>query len=151
MIAVDTNLLVYAHREDSEWHDAALRCVRRLAEGRAAWAIPWPCIHEFLAIVTHPRIYRPPSPTAVAVTQVEAWLESPGLVLLAEGSGHWARLSGLVSKGRIVGPAVHDARIASLCLDHGVHELWTADRDFSRFPELAVRNPLVSGDATPSS
>lgn len=52
MIAVDTNLLVYAHRKDSAWSQAARRCIRGLAEGRATWAIPWPCIHEFLAIAT---------------------------------------------------------------------------------------------------
>ena len=60
LIAVDTNLLVYAHREDSPWHDAAYRSLVGLAEGRTPWAIPWPCLHEFLAIVTHPRIYSPP-------------------------------------------------------------------------------------------
>ena len=61
MIAVDTNILVYSVREDSPWHTAALAAVRSLAEGDPAWAIPWPCIHEFLAVVTHPRIYRPPT------------------------------------------------------------------------------------------
>ena len=62
MIAVDTNLLVYAHREDSPWHDAAYARIAELAESRAPWAIPWPCLHEFLAIVTHPRIYAPRGP-----------------------------------------------------------------------------------------
>jgi len=52
MIAVDTNLLVYAHREDSPWHDAALAKITEFAEGKSPWSIPWPCIHEFLAIVT---------------------------------------------------------------------------------------------------
>ena len=68
---VDTNLLVYAHRRDSPWHDQASRLVRGLAEGQTAWGIPWPC------------------------------------------------------------------RV------HGLRELWTADRDFGRFPDLRVRNPLV--------
>jgi hypothetical protein len=77
MIAVDSNLLVYAHREDSPWHHAAYVRIVELAEGSAAWAIPWPCIHEFLSIVTHPRIYTPPTPLAKAIDQVEAWLESP--------------------------------------------------------------------------
>ena len=54
MIAVDTNLLVYAHRRDSEWNTAARSALSDLAEGRRAWAIPWPCVHEFVAIVTHP-------------------------------------------------------------------------------------------------
>ncbi len=148
MIAVDTNLLVYAHRADSGWHDAAAATVRRLAEGRAAWAIPWPCLHEFLAIVTHPRIYDPPTPPAEALEQVDAWLESPSLALLAEAHDHWPTLSALVRAGRVVGGAVHDARIAALCRSHGVRELWSADRDFGRFPDVVVRNPLVGGTAS---
>ena len=89
MIAVDSNVLVYAHREDSPWHDAAYDRIAHLAEGQAQWAIPWPCIHEFLAIVTHSRIYSPPSPMKRAVDQVEAWMESPGLVLLSESEHYW--------------------------------------------------------------
>ena len=76
MIAIDTNLLVYAHRKDSPWHTAARGAIAGLAEGRAAWAIPWPCVHEFLAIVTHPRIYRAPTPLTRAIDQVSAWLKS---------------------------------------------------------------------------
>jgi len=143
MIAVDTNILVYAHREDSPWHDAALTRITELAEGRATWAIPWPCIHEFLAIVTHPRIYSPPTPLANAIDQIEAWLESPSLVLLAETEGYWSELRSTLKQGRISGPQVHDARVAAICQDHGVRELWTADRDFGRCPALDVRNPFV--------
>jgi hypothetical protein len=143
VIAVDTNILVYAHREDSPWHDAARGRLAELAEGRAAWAIPWPCLHEFLAIVTHPRIYNPPSPLDIAQAQVEAWLEAPSLVLLAETPGYWPELRATLKASRVEGPAVHDARIAALCRLHGVRELWTADRDFSRFPGPRIINPLV--------
>ena len=143
MIAVDTNLLVYAHREESPWHEAAAEAIAKLAEAPAPWALPWPCVHEFLAIVTHPRIFAPPTPLALALEQVEAWLESPSLVLLAEAGEYWGHLRRMVSGGRIAGPQVHDARIAALCQHHGVRELWSADRDFGRFPGLAVRNPLV--------
>ncbi len=144
MIAVDSNILVYAHREDSEWHAAAYAKLAGLAEGRGAWAIPWPCVHEFLAIVTHPRIYSPPTPLAAAADQAEAWLESPSLVLLAESDAHWRMLREALVSGKIAGAQVHDARIAALCLQHGVKELWSADRDFGRFPNLTVVNPLVS-------
>ncbi|HEY5610428.1 MAG TPA: TA system VapC family ribonuclease toxin [Thermoanaerobaculia bacterium] len=143
MIAVDTNLLVYAHREDSPWHEAAYAAIAELAEGRGAWAIPWPAIHEFLAIVTHPRIFAPATPLARALDQVEAWLEAPSLTLLGESAGYWPALRETLRTGRVVGPQVHDARIAALCIDHGVRELWSADRDFSRFGKLRVRNPLV--------
>lgn len=143
MIAVDTNILVYAHRRDSDWHRAAAACLREAAEGAAPWAIPWPCLHEFFAVVTRPRVYSPPSTTQEAARQIETWLGSPSLVLLAETNDHWRTLESLVTAGRIIGGAVHDARIAALCLQHGVTELLTADRDFSRFPALATRNPLV--------
>jgi len=144
VIAVDTNLLVYAHREDSPWHDAAAARITELAEDRTPWAIPWPCLHEFVGVVTHPRIYVPPTPLSVAISQIEAWLEAPGLVLLAEVEGYWSELRAALEAGRILGAQVHDARIATLCRLHGVRELWTADRDFGRFSGLRVRNPLVA-------
>ena len=143
MIAVDTNILVFAHREDSPWHEAAYVRLSQLAEGRAAWAIAWPCLHEFLAIATHPRIYDPPSPLETAIAQVEAWLEAPGLMLLAETENYWVELRATLVPGRVAGPQVHDARVAALCRLHGVDELWSADRDFGRFPGLKVTNPLV--------
>ncbi len=143
MIAVDTNILVYAHREDSRWHEMAFPKIVQLAEGRAPWAVPWPCIHEFLAIVTHTRIYSPPTPLSEAVDQVNAWLESPSLLLLTESEGYWKQLRQVVKAGRVTGAQLHDARIAALCKLHGIQELWTADRDFSRFPGLNTHNPVV--------
>ncbi len=143
MIALDTNLLVYAHRRGSQWHDPARRGVEDLAIGRAAWAIPYPCLHEFLAIVTHPKIYAPPSTWKQARDQVDAWTESPSLVLLAEREDYWPELRVTLEKGRISGPRVHDARVVALCRQHGVRELLSADRDFSRFDGLTVTNPLV--------
>lgn len=145
MIAVDTNILVYAHREDAPFHAAAVQQVTRLAEGQAIWAIPWPCVHEFLAIVTHPRIYAPPTPLPRALDQIDAWLESPTLALLTETALHWATLRTALATGRVTGPMVHDARVAALCRQHGVRELWSADRDFDRFAGLRVINPLVGG------
>jgi toxin-antitoxin system PIN domain toxin len=142
VIAVDTNLLIYAHRRDADWHERAAPLIRELAEGPAPWAIPWPCLHEFLAIATHPRIFTPPSTLGQALEQVDAWTESPTLILLAEAPTHWATLRAQLHDGRIDGPRVHDARVAALCISHGVSELWSADRDFTRFPKLAVRNPL---------
>lgn len=145
MIAVDTNILVYAHREDSEWNAPAYGCLESLAQGKGAWAIPWPCVHEFLAIVTHPRIYDPPTPLPLALEQVDAWLEAPGLVLLSEPGEYWPEFRRAVEAGQVTGGRVHDARVAALCRVHGVRELLTADRDFSRFPSLALRNPLLKG------
>lgn len=143
MIAVDTNLLVYAHRRDARFHDPAVRVLRELAEDTHPWAIPWPCVHEFLAIVTHPRIYREPSELPAALDQLAAWTESPSLALLSEGPTYADRLGEILRGSRVTGARVHDARIAALCVHHRVRELWTADRDFGRFVALNTRNPLV--------
>ena len=144
MIAVDTNLLVYAHREDSEWHPPAREHLVALANSGNAWAIAWSSIHEFVAIVTHPRMYDPPTPQATAFEAIKAWQESPGLHLLHEGPGYLETLERLCSRARVAGGKLHDARIAAICLNHGVTQLWTADRDFSLFPELKTRNPLLA-------
>lgn len=144
MIAVDTNILVYAHVESMPLHEEARRCLRRVAEGPDPWAIPWPCIHEFLGVVTNPKVIRPPTSMAEAMGIVDGLSRSANLVLLSEAADHRERLRGLLLAGRVTGPTVHDAKVAAICLSHGVTELWTADRDFSRFPALCVRNPLVS-------
>ena len=143
MIAVDSNLLIYSHREDSEFHAAARELVDRLRHQPASWAIPWPCIHEFIGIVTHPGIYRPASTLAEALGFVDALFASPQLHLLAESPGYFEKLREISVAARLKGPRIHDARVAALCLHHGASELWSADRDFSAFPQLKVRNPLV--------
>jgi len=142
-MAVDTNLLVYAHRKDSTWHDAAPRCVEDLAEGQTTWAIPRPAIHEFLPIANHPLVFKHPTPVSKAMDRVSAWLDSPSLALLSESGDYWAQFSRGVTSCRVRGPQIHDARIAALYLHHGVECLWTADRDFGRFPDLKTRNPLI--------
>jgi toxin-antitoxin system PIN domain toxin len=143
LIAVDTNVLVQAHREDAPFHDQAAECLRTLAEGAVAWAIPWPCVHEFYGVATNPRIFAPPSTPAQAIAQIQAWLASPTLHLLTESQAHWRTLEPMLEAGKVRGAQVHDARIAALCVQHGVRELLTADRDFSRFPALEAVNPLV--------
>ena len=143
MIAVDTNVLVAAHRRDADRHQAAAEAVRTLAQGGDQWAIPWTCVHEFLAIATHPGIFDPPSTVEQALEQVAAWLESPSLTLLSERFDHWEHLRTVVAEGDVRGGRIYEARVAAVCLAHGVTTLLTADRDFGRFPRLRVANPLI--------
>lgn len=143
MIALDSNLLIYAHRRDNEVYSAASTLLRDLATNRASWAIPYPCVHEFIRNVTDPRIYADPTPLDLALEQVTTWESAPSVRLLCEGSRHLDLLGDVAREGRVRGAAIHDARIAAICLEHGVSELWTADRDFSRFPSLKTRNPLA--------
>lgn len=143
MIAVDTNLLVYSHRSDSPFHQPAKDLIEELRRQQAPWAIPWPCVHEFVAIVTHPAIFKTPTPLAAAFASVDAWLAAGNVHLLAESESYLEKLRNLALTAQLKGPRILDARIAAICLHHGVRELWTADRDFSAFPQLSAHNPLV--------
>jgi uncharacterized protein len=143
LIAIDTNLLVYGARGEFPEHRAALDCIRSLAEGNRSWTVPWPCLHEFIGVVTNPRIFKTPTLMSVAFDAIDRMVESPRFLMLGEGADHLETLRGLCEASAISGPMIHDARIAAICLDHGVRELWSCDRDFSRFPALKVVNPLV--------
>jgi predicted nucleic acid-binding protein len=88
-------------------------------------------------------VFDPPSTLAEAVNQIDVWLSSPSIIMLGETDHHWPHLKQTLLASRVIGAKVHDARVAAICLQHGVRELWTADRDFSRFPQLKTVNPLV--------
>jgi uncharacterized protein len=143
VIALDTNVLLAARRRELEHHVAARRLLAGLAKGRDPWAIPWPCVYEFLRVVTHRRVFSPPTLLAHAVEDIVALLAAPALVLLGEGPAHAAHLERAVLAGQASGNLAFDAHIAALCVEHGVSELWTLDRDFARFPGLRVTNPFA--------
>ncbi len=144
VIAVDTNLLVYAHRQDLTFHGEAHAILSRLTQSAASWAIPWPCIHEFLAVVTNIRIFRQPTPLSDALMAITTLSACPSLVFIGESDGYLESLESVALPARVQGGAIHDARIAAIRRFHGVRELWSADRDFTRFSNLTVRNPLLS-------
>ena len=139
MIAVDTNVLVYAHRGEFSQHERARGLLAELADGDALWAIPVFCLGEFLRVVTHPSILKPPTRTAEAVRAIEALLHSPSLRLLVPGERYPRLLLDLVTTSRVSGNLVFDAQIAASCLEHGVRTLVSNDRDFSRFPEIQLQ------------
>lgn len=144
MLAVDTNILVYAHRREVTEHALALARVRELAEGDAPWAIPWPCVYEFFSVVTNPRIWKASAFMSAAVwAQLEAWTGSLGIRLLGETDDLLAVLEGMLTRPRVRGAIVHDARVAALCVAHGVEVLLSRDRDFSLFPELKIEDPFA--------
>ena len=143
VIAIDTNILVYAHRKEMSHHSKAFQCIQLLAEGRKDWAIPWSCLHEFFAVVTHHKIFNAPTPHQKAIEQINHWMESPSLHLIHEGGGYWDILSKIIESGKIIGGMTHDARIAAICIQNDIDVLWSADRDFSRISNLTIENPLL--------
>jgi toxin-antitoxin system PIN domain toxin len=142
MIAIDTNILVYAHRNDSPFNDKAKACLKNLAESRTSWAIPVHCLTEFYAVVTHAKIWKTPSTPEQASRQIIAWRRSPSLVIIGDDKHSLELLLDMARQLAITGPRIHDARIAAVCLNHGINELWTIDRDFTRFTNLKTKNPL---------
>lgn len=143
MIAVDTNILVYAFREDSDRHGRARAAVEGLVHSGRQWALTWPTVHEFIAVTTRPGIFDPPSPVTDVMTTLSGLAATGTVRFLSETSDHLTILAEVLTAADVRGPKVHDARIAAICLGHGVAELWSADRDFSYFPRLRVKNPLV--------
>jgi uncharacterized protein len=143
VIAVDTNVLVYAHRREPAEHGRAAELLRGLAGGLEPWSIPWPCVYEFFSVVTSPRIWKESASTPrEAWLQLEAWFASPSLRMLGETSDFAVVLSEFAVRARVRGRIIHDARVAALCVAHGVERLLTRDRDFALFPELPTENPF---------
>ena len=142
MRAVDANVLVFARRVEPPEHAVAKRILLELATGSEPWVLPWPCVYEFLRVVTHPRVFHPPTPLKEAWSAVELLLDSPSVVPISEGARHRGILRGLLHALPVTGNIVHDAHIAALLIEHGVDEIMTADEDFLRFPGLRVTNPF---------
>jgi hypothetical protein len=143
MQAIDTNILIHAEVESSPRHRPALDVLRRLAQGALPWAIPWPCLYEFLRAVTHPRVFHPPVPLGVALEDLKQVLASPSLFLLAETGRHTSVLEQVLHQAGATGNLIHGAHIVALCIEHGVAELISGDRDLSRFEGLKIINPFA--------
>ena len=143
MIAVDTNILVYAHRAEMAEHEAARAALAGLAEGDEPFGIPILVATEFLRVVTHPRVFRPPTPMATARAALDAVLDSPSARLLAPGPRHRALLAEAIEEGAATGNLVLDAAIVATCREHAARTILTNDLDFRRFPSIQVhRLPL---------
>jgi toxin-antitoxin system PIN domain toxin len=141
VIAVDTNILVYALQPGVPQHREALRRVEALATGRSPWAIPYPCVGQFLRVVTH-RTFRPVIPVAAAWHNLDALLASPTVQLLTPTRMHVTLLKEVIDESAAVGDMVYDAQIVTLCLEYGVREILTADKDFRRFPGIRATDPF---------
>ena len=143
MKAVDTNVLVYAHRAEMAQHAAARAALDALSKSPDPWALPWQCVYEFLRVVTHPRAFKPPTPPWVAWENMRALMDSPGCLTLAPTKRHAAILAGLLRDQSVRGNDLFDAHIAALVIEHGVRALITGDRRFRRFDGITIENPFA--------
>lgn len=143
MIGVDTNLLIYAHRAECLQHKKAFQFLKKLSEGSKPWVIAWPCLYEFFRVVTHPKVFTPPSPLKKAIDDIKALCLSPSLLLINETERHLTLLEDVAEAAQADGNLMFDAHIAVLLIEHGIREIATTDNDFNRFKELKVTNPLV--------
>jgi uncharacterized protein len=138
LIAVDTNVLIYAHRDSFPEHEPALRRLRALTEGSTPWALPVFCIAEFFRVVTHPKVLSPPTGAETALAAIDRLLVAPTTRLLLPGAEFPAHFAACARSAGATGNLAFDVQIAALCREHGIRELLTADRDFARFPEITV-------------
>lgn len=138
MIAVDTNVLVYAHRAELPQHERARRRLTALAEGDAPWGIPIFCLGEFLRVVTHLRLFDPPFAVSEACEALDRVLESPSVLVLMPGERFWSLLRRAVAEADAAGNLAFDAQIVAVCREAGTSALLTEDRDFDRFPGFST-------------
>jgi toxin-antitoxin system PIN domain toxin len=139
VIAIDTNILIYAHRAETSLHATSSRLLRELAEGDAVWGLPIFCLAEFVRVVTHLRVFNPPTELGVALQFLDQLLEAPTLRLLLPTESYPGLFREACESAAARGNLAFDAQIAAVCREHGVSELVTADRDFARFPALEAR------------
>ena len=138
MIAVDTNILIYAHRGETGLHEVAASRLTALAEGVARWALPVFCVTEFMRVVTHPRVFNPPSTVAAAGLFLERVAAAPSCELVRPGPEFLEHLLAAARQSNANGNLMFDAQIAALCREHGIDSILTNDRDFGRFEPLRM-------------
>jgi toxin-antitoxin system PIN domain toxin len=143
VVAVDTNILVHAHRRGTVHHEQSLALLAGLGEGPMPYALFWPSLYEFVRVVTHHRVFDPPSTPAEALEAIRDLIAPPVVRVLSETARHPVLLDRVLRESRVTGNLVHDAHLVALALEHGVHELLTLDGDFARFPQIASRNPFA--------
>jgi uncharacterized protein len=142
VIAIDTNLLVYAHRAAVPEHQAARRALERAAGGDAGWGIAQPVLAEFWSVVTHPASAGGPSTPSQARAFLDALIRDGGAQVWLPSSGFGEQLLRAAVDRKVTGPRIFDLQIALVALGHGAHELWTHDREFLAPPGLRVVDPL---------
>jgi predicted nucleic acid-binding protein len=143
MIALDTNLLVYAHREGAPEHQAARAAIFEALNDSRGWGICLPSIAEFWSIVTHPRIPGGPSSSRVVTHFFHSLITQGRGHIWTPGPGFGQRLLRWAASLKIQGKRIFDLQIALIALEHGAQEIWTHDSHFVSVPTVKVHDPLA--------
>ena len=141
MIVVDANLLIYSYDTDSPHHKKSRAWVERVFSDIELVGLPWQTVSAFLRVITNRRLPGSRLTAEQATEIVEAWLEQPNVRIIVAGDDHWSMLKRMIIEGQASGPLISDADLVALTLEYG-GVLYTADRDFARFPGLRWKNPL---------
>jgi toxin-antitoxin system PIN domain toxin len=142
MLLLDVNVLIYAHRQDGVDFLKYREWLKTQSE-KHPFGIADVILSRYLRILTHPRIFNPPTPPSIAWKSVEELRAHPHATMIVPGPGHWAIFRSLCESTDAKGNLVPDAYIAALAIEHGL-ELISTDRDYARFPGLKWRHPLKS-------
>jgi len=142
MRLVDVNVLVYAFREDAPRHADYRSWVQSLVSSDEAYAVSHQVLSGFLRVVTHPRVFHPPTPLEPALAFADAFRDRPNAALVAPGGRHWEIFTVLCRETDARGNLIPDAWLAALAIESGC-EFVTTDRDYARFPRLRWRHPLA--------
>ena len=141
MLLPDVNVLVYAHRRDAPDHSRYLAWLEAVVNADEAFGVADIVLSGFLRVVTHPRVFDPPTALEEALVFVEALRRRPNCVPIAPGPRHWQLFTTLCQRAGARGNLVPDAYLAALAIESG-SEWITTDRGFARFPRLRWRHPL---------
>lgn len=143
MRVVDTNILLYAADNDSEFHVPCRRLLEDLREDPVPSYLSWSICYEFLRVSTHPRVFRSPWNSGLAWSFIESILAGPGFAVLTETSRHQAILQQtLAEQPGLRGNILHDVHTAVIMRENGINQIYTRDTDFARFPFLTIIDPL---------
>lgn len=144
MIAVDTNILVYANRLDSRWHAQAWELVEQLAKSGSTWGIPWPCVTEFFAVMTRGDRDGVHMDSETAVAAINDLVDVAGAVVLVDRAGCWQTVQALLKQTDHMGSEIYDLRILAVCQQHGVSELLTVDAKLTAIDAgIKLSNPFI--------
>lgn len=141
MVLLDVNVLVYAHRQDAPEHHSYLDWLEELVNSDQAYSLSDLVLSSFIRVVTHPRVFSPPSTTSQALAFAQELRSQPNCVVVMPGARHWDIFCRLCKEAGVKGNLVPDAYLAALAIESG-SEWITTDRDYSRFPGLRFRHPL---------